>query len=437
MTNSSPQNPPPSSDEQRIRLQTRNRVRQETMDEWIAIIVAFGTIGAILFWSLGFREHSFLSTRWNKIFARSGDILENDQNIDREVFTTADNLETTDTQLRTFEEETFALSPPSFFSDALYSAESSADNQGLKNSLIVAVPLIGATRPEITRPETTPPETTPPETTPPEITRPEITRPETTPPETEPEATAPETTAPETTPPETEPEATAPETTAPETTPPKTEPEATTPETTPPETETVVSFTDVTDTHWAYPFIQELGEQQLVAATSDNNFEPDDLITRAGMATLISQAFDRQQTIDSKDFQDIDDGNVIAEDIDKAVGIGFMKGYSDDEFRPAVNITRYQVLVALATGLGLEPSGDPLFILRDFSDRDRIPKWAISQVAAATEAGLVVNRPDFDLQSLNPQEPATRAEVAAMIYQTLEQMDRVEGIDSSYIVPNP
>ena len=125
-------------------------------------------------------------------------------------------------------------------------------------------------------------------------------------------------------------------------------------------------------------------------------------------------------------------GEIISEE-----QTGFMKGYSEDEFRPVENIPRYQVLVALATGLGLEPSGDPLFILQNFSDRDKIPQWAISQVAAATEAGLAVNRPNFDLQSLRPEEPATRAEVAAMIYQTLQQLGTVEAVDSEYIVPKP
>ena len=50
--------------------------------------------------------------------------------------------------------------------------------------------------------------------------------------------------------------------------------------------------------------------------------------------------------------------------------------------------------------------------------------------------GLLV-RPEFDLQSLNPQEPATRAEVAAMIYQALLQQGEVERIDSPYIVSEP
>ena len=155
------------------------------------------------------------------------------------------------------------------------------------------------------------------------------------------------------------------------------------------------------------------------------------------MANLISQAFDQPQTLPTRDFVDIEDGNIIAEDVDKAVTTGFMKGYSEDEFRPVENIPRYQVLVALATGLGLEPSGDPVVALEKFSDRDKIPNWAISQVAAATEAGLLVNRPGYDLQSLNPEQSATRAEVAAMIYQALEQLGKVETIDSPYIVPKP
>ena len=201
-----------------------------------------------------------------------------------------------------------------------------------------------------------------------------------------------------------------------------------------PETEPVLAFVDVPEDYWAYPFIQRLGEQGFFSPTTEGQFQPDDLITRATMANLISQAFDQSQVVDAKNFKDIDDGNKIAEDIDEAVRTGFMKGYSEDEFRPAENIPRYQVLVALATGLDLEPSGDPVTILQEFSDRDQIPDWAISQVAAATEAGLAVNRPEFDLQSLNPEEPATRAEVAAMIYQALLQQGKVEKIDSPYIV---
>ena len=386
MTNSSPQTPPPSPEEQPNLQQIRQRIRQEANDEWIAIIVAFGTIGAILLWSLGFRKNNVDFTQLNKTFTYSAEIEEGNLDLDERVFTTADNLEITEPTFKIVEKET-----PSYLFGSVDTIESSKINQRLNNPL-VAAPLIGAVEPEVITLE-------------PQL---ETGLKLDIEPETEAEL-------------ETEPET--------EAVIPEPEPEA--------EPETIVSFSDVPETHWAYPFLQELGKKDLIAATSDNNFEPDDLITRAGMANLISQAFEQPKTIDTKDFKDIDDGNIIAEDIDKAVRTGFMKGYSEDEFRPAENIPRYQVLVALATGLGLEPSGDPVTILQNFSDRDRIPKWAISQVAAATEAGLAVNRPDFDLQSLRPEESATRAEVAAMIYQALQQSGKVDQIDSPYIVPKP
>jgi hypothetical protein len=367
MTNSSPQTPPPSSEEQRIRQQIHQRARQETIDEWIAIVVAFGTIGAILLWSLGFRKSNFVSTQKNNLFARSGDRVEDRQENDfrdDEIFTAAEDLELSEPKVQTFTRETSPQVSEPFLDESLSGLDTNQPNRRERNFFIPTPLPTGTAEPEAT-----------------------------------PKATAPE-------------------------------PEAITPE-------PIVSFDDVTDNYWAYPFIQELGKQKLIGATSDNNFEPDRLITRAGMATLISQAFDQPTTQATKQFKDIDDGNTMAEDIDKAVATGFMKGYSDDEFRPTENIPRYQVLVALATGLGLEPSGDPLFILQDFSDREQIPQWAISQVAAATEAGLTVNRPDFGVQALKPEEPATRAEVAAMIYQTLQQLDKVEKIDSPYIVLKP
>ena len=75
--------------------------------------------------------------------------------------------------------------------------------------------------------------------------------------------------------------------------------------------------------------------------------------------------------------------------------------------------------------------------MENFSDNQELPQWSLEQVAAATEAGLAINRPDFNLTSLKPNEPATRAEVAAMIYQTLAKLGKVPQIESQYIVAIP
>ena len=193
---------------------------------------------------------------------------------------------------------------------------------------------------------------------------------------------------------------------------------------------------DVTPTYWAYPFVKQMSDQALVADfTETQDFEPDKLITRASMATLISQAFNDQPEVQQiKKFQDVTNENAIAADIDKAVRTGFMQGYSDEEFRPLDNIPRYQVLVTLATGLGLKPSQNPEQILQKFGDGTDLPDWAKEQVAAAAEAGLIVNRPGVADDSLSPNASATRAEVAAMIHQALVKAGKLEPLESEYIL---
>ncbi|MCC0176914.1 S-layer homology domain-containing protein, partial [Waterburya agarophytonicola K14] len=193
---------------------------------------------------------------------------------------------------------------------------------------------------------------------------------------------------------------------------------------------------DIAPTYWAYPFVKQMSDQGLVAdLTEDQDFEPDKLITRASMATLISQAFDNKPKNKAiKKFEDVTNKNAIAADIDKAVGMGFMQGYSDDEFRPLENIPRYQVLVTLATGLGLKPSQDATQILQKFGDGSDLPDWAKQQVAAAAEAGLIVNRPNVAANSLSPNKSATRAEVAAMIHQALVKTGKLKPLESEYIL---
>ena len=310
MTNS-PQTPPPSPDDQQIRSQIRNRVRQETMDEWIAILVSFGTIGAILFWTLGLRKNDFVLTQSGESLGGATTVLEDTPNI--EAFATPDRLDT-DTELRILEEDDSTSSRLSFLEDDLYRAESGG--RAVLGDSSIASPSIGAVTPRATVPGTVVPEN-------------ELESEIETEIETELETTVPEAEAEV----EIETEAGEPEVEAEVEV--ETEPETETETATPAEPEEVVAFADVPEEYWAYPFLQKLGEQQLIASTSDNQFEPDDLITRAGMATLISQAFDQPRTNDTKNFKDIDDGNIIAEDIDKAVRTGFMKGYSEDEFRPA------------------------------------------------------------------------------------------------------
>ncbi|AFY76944.1 putative S-layer protein [Pleurocapsa sp. PCC 7327] len=196
-----------------------------------------------------------------------------------------------------------------------------------------------------------------------------------------------------------------------------------------------IAFQDVPRERWDYPFIEGLRSKQLIDGVSENTFEPDRPISRAQMASLIDRAFDSPSQAIEIEFKDVPQGDPIASDIEKAIGKGFMKGYSRDSFRPQENIPRYQVLVTLVAGLNLKPTKDPQQTLKVYEDASEIPTWAVGQVAAATEKGIVVNYPNTKF--LNPNQPATRGEAAAMMHQALVNLGKVEPVQSPYIVPSP
>ncbi len=115
-----------------------------------------------------------------------------------------------------------------------------------------------------------------------------------------------------------------------------------------------------------------------------------------------------------------------------SVKTGYLKGYPNNEFRPDKQVPRVEVIAALASGLNLKPSTKATKTLQVYKDRKKVPKWALDKVAAATEAGIVVNHPKRQL--LQPNRTATRAEVAAMIYQAMAKQGKVPAKPSQYVV---
>src|SRR6476661_3553446 len=194
-----------------------------------------------------------------------------------------------------------------------------------------------------------------------------------------------------------------------------------------------VIFSDVPDKYWARPFIVALVDRKIFADFTDSKFRPDEPITRAELARLIQRMSDDKEPIRKPiDFKDVKDKSPLAPAIEHTVKTGYLKGYPNNEFRPDKNIPRVEVIAALASGLSLKPSTKASKTLQVYTDRAKVPKWAVNKVAAATEAGIVVNHPKRAL--LQPNRPATRAEVAAMIYQAMAKKGKVPAKSSEYVV---
>jgi hypothetical protein len=194
-----------------------------------------------------------------------------------------------------------------------------------------------------------------------------------------------------------------------------------------------VKFSDVPDKYWARPFIVALVDRKIFADSTDNKFRPDEPMTRAELARLIQRMSDDKEPIRKAiDFKDVKDKSPVAPAIDHTVKTGYLKGYPNNEFRPDKNIPRIEVITALASGLNLKQSAKASKTLQLYTDRAKVPKWAVDKVASATEAGIVVNHPKRTL--LQPNRTATRAEVAAMIYQAMAKKGQVPAKASEYVV---
>jgi hypothetical protein len=171
-----------------------------------------------------------------------------------------------------------------------------------------------------------------------------------------------------------------------------------------------------------------------VVVVGDGSFKPDQPVTRAQYATLLSEVLKgpRQSEIS---FSDVQASSWAAQPIEAAVRAGFLEGYPDQTFQPADLITKMEVILSLVNGLQLSKPQDPEAALQAFSDRDQVPEWARPALGAAAQADVVVNYPDVD--RLRPDQPATRAEVAALLYQALQTTGQVPPLESPYIVHAP
>lgn len=189
------------------------------------------------------------------------------------------------------------------------------------------------------------------------------------------------------------------------------------------------AFTDI-EGHWAKPYIEALASRGIITGFEDGTFRPREPVNRAQFAVIVNKAFTPAPQRPAISFVDVARNFWGFQAIQSAYRGGFLSGYEGRRFRPQEQITRVQALVSLVSGLKL-PSGDRS-VLSLYKDATQIPGYAAPAIATATNQKLVVNYPQQDI--LNPNQVATRADVAAFVYQALVNSGKAEAIASPYVV---
>jgi len=174
---------------------------------------------------------------------------------------------------------------------------------------------------------------------------------------------------------------------------------------------TEISLKDI-DGHWAANDIQKLCKTGILKGYEDGRFDPDNSITRAEFAVILSRAFSLNAKSETLAFSDITPSDWYYTAVMKAMQAGVINGF-DGRFNPELPISRQDMCVMLYRAIGTDDSFEP-----EFSDSETISGYAKGAVGYLAKSGIVNGT---DGNCFSPFDTATRAEVAAIINRYLHK----------------
>lgn len=187
------------------------------------------------------------------------------------------------------------------------------------------------------------------------------------------------------------------------------------------------AFPDVSNDYWAAPQIKLLSEQGVIVGYPDGTFKPDANVTRAEFAAMAIRALGQQHTKVAQPvhFSDITEDYWAYQDIQKALYFDLISCDKKGElFRPEDSVSRAESLSVAVNALTTEqisPAKAKEVLSRKYADANSIPEWFIIPAGKAEILGMVVVAPSAKKAELEASSPATRAEVAAILYNMMEQ----------------
>ena len=184
-------------------------------------------------------------------------------------------------------------------------------------------------------------------------------------------------------------------------------------------------FTDISEKDWFYGDVMFVYENGLMLGTSKTLFSPHGTAMRGMMATILWRMEGSPVPKGKNSFTDVEAGKWYADAITWTTENGIFAGYGKDKFCPDDPITREQLAAifyryADYKGYDLTVKGD----LDKFKDADKITDYAKTAMQWAVGSGLVKGKSG---NLLDPQDTATRAEIAAMLHRFIEKYELVQG----------
>ncbi|WP_424767299.1 S-layer homology domain-containing protein [Paenibacillus sp. sgz302251] len=192
-------------------------------------------------------------------------------------------------------------------------------------------------------------------------------------------------------------------------------------------------FKDENDLKWAMEYIMRLSSKGVFTGYEDGTFQPNKKISRIETLTaavrlmgLRAQAESAAEMSTDLHFRDADK---IERKYPWAVGYvavaleNDLFSETDTEVKPEENATRLWSTILLIKALKLEDEAKALNNTKlDFKDAKEIPAGAVGYVALALQKGIITGYEDKRGKTFRPNQPVTRAELAALLDRTDVEM---------------
>lgn len=144
-----------------------------------------------------------------------------------------------------------------------------------------------------------------------------------------------------------------------------------------------ISFKDTTN-HWATQYVEAMAAKDVVAMSSNNLFNPEKNVTRAEFTTLLIKTLGLEVTLGQSSFKDIKSTEWYVAYVETAKTQGLISG-ATDLFKPNDKITRAEMAVMLSKALKLSVDS-PESVTPSHSD---VPDWAKTAVDAVKKDGIM------------------------------------------------
>lgn len=175
-------------------------------------------------------------------------------------------------------------------------------------------------------------------------------------------------------------------------------------------------YRDVLPIHWAFNEIKVLSKGNMISGYGDGLFAPNDKVTRAQIAALITRATSLPTSGGTTGYSDVPANHWSASSIAAMERAGYFSYIEGGSFNMNQPVTREEIAVLFAKAFDLANAETlSASTASTFADVDQ-SNWAYEEIHALQASGIVQG---FDDGTYRPSGHVTRAEFSKILHTTL------------------